>query len=300
VSLAYEKETRDSTREPKPKAQPLSAVSQLKTEIHSGRGWQIINIGELWQFRELLFFLAWRDVKVRYKQTVLGAAWAVLQPSLMMIVFTLFLGRAGNLTTVDFPYPLFVYAGLLPWSFFATGITSAGNSVIGSERLITKIYFPRLAIPFASIGAAVVDFFIALGLLIILMLYYGVPPGIGLMAMPPLLVLLGLAAIGIGTLLAALNVYYRDFRHVIPYLVQLGMFATPSIYMQPKEGRDGLVQYLLILNPINALIEGFRDATMNSPLAWDRIGLAALIIFATFLIGCLYFRRVEDEFADFI
>lgn len=300
MSLAYEKETRDSTRKPEPKAQPSSAIKQMRTEIHSGRGWQIINLGELWQFRELLFFLVWRDVKVRYKQTVLGAAWAVLQPALMMIVFTLFLGRTGNLTTVNFPYPLFVYAGLLPWSFFATGITSAGNSVIGSERLITKIYFPRLAIPFASVGAAVVDFFIALGLLIVLMLYYGVTPGIGLMAVPLLLVLLGLAAIGIGTLLAALNVYYRDFRHVIPYLVQLGMFATPAIYMQPKEGQDGLVQYLLVLNPINALVAGFRNAMMNSPLAWDQIGLAALIVSVSFLVGCLYFRRVEDQFADFI
>src|SRR5207245_2234688 len=166
------------------------------------RGWQLINLRELWHFRELLYFLTWRDVKVRYKQTVLGAAWAVLQPAMMMVVFTIFFGRMAGVPSGDLPYPLFVYAGLLPWTFFATAVANAGNSVVGSERLITKIYFPRLAIPFASVGAAVVDFAVAFGLLVALMLYYGVVPGVAILLLPLIVGLIVLAATGVGTLLA--------------------------------------------------------------------------------------------------
>ena len=192
-----------------------------------------------------------RDVKVRYKQTALGAAWAILQPAMLMVVFTIFFGRMANVPTADIPYPLFAYAGLVPWTFFATAITSAGNSVVGSERLITKIYFPRLAIPFAAVGAALVDFFIALSLLVAMMIYYGIAPGPGLLLVPVFLALLTLAALGVGTLLGALNVYYRDFRYVVPFLVQIWMFATPSVYMQPKADAGGLVQTIMALNPVN-------------------------------------------------
>ena len=163
----------DRWAEGDPARLPSAAQWLARTVIEPARGWQLINFGELWQFRELLFFLVWRDVKVRYKQTALGAAWAVLQPALMMVVFTVFFGRMANVPTGGIPYPLFVYAGLLPWTFFATAISSAGNSVVGSERLISKIYFPRLAVPFATVGASVIDFFIAFGLLILLMIYYG-------------------------------------------------------------------------------------------------------------------------------
>ena len=204
----------------------------LATRIRPATGWQLINARELWQFRELIYFITWRDVKVRYKQTVLGAAWAILQPLLMMFVFTIFFGRMAGVSSGDLPYPLFAYAGLLPWTFFATAIAAAGNSVVGSERLITKIYFPRLAVPFAAVGAAVVDFVIAFGLLIAMMVYYRIAPGWGMLLVPVVFMTIVLAALGVGTMLAALNVAYRDFRYVIPFLLQLWMFATPSVYMQ--------------------------------------------------------------------
>ena len=270
------------------------------TVIRPPRNWQLINVRELWQFRELVYFLAWRDVKVRYKQTALGAAWAVLQPLMMMVVFTIFFGRTAKVPTGGLPYPLFAYAGLLPWTFFATAITNAGNSVVGSERLITKIYFPRLTIPFAAVGAAVVDFVIAFGLLIVLMLYYGIVPGVGLFLVPAILGLITLAALGIGTLLSALNVAYRDFRYVIPFLVQLGMFATPTVYMQPDGASAGRLQVLLVLNPMTPLIGVFRAATLGGPILWDPLGLSATVVVAVFVLGCLYFRKVEDSFADII
>jgi lipopolysaccharide transport system permease protein len=275
-------------------------TAALVTRIHPAQGWQWINFAELWQFRELIGFLTWRDVKIRYKQTVLGAAWAILQPLLMMVVFTIFFGRMAGVSSGDLPYPLFAYTGLLPWTFFATAIAAAGNSVVGSERLITKIYFPRLAIPFAAVGAAVVDFVVAFGLLIVMMLYYRVAPGWGLLFVPAIFGLIVLAALGVGTLLAALNVAYRDFRYVIPFLVQLGMFATPTVYMQPKGALTGWAQVLFLLNPMTSLVAAFRAATLGGRMPWTQLGVAAAAAVAVFLIGCLYFRRVEDTFADII
>jgi lipopolysaccharide transport system permease protein len=271
-----------------------------QTVIEPPRGWQLINARELWQYRELLGFLTWRDVKVRYKQTLLGASWAILQPALMMVVFTIFFGRMARVPTGDVPYPLFVYAGLLPWTFFATAIANAGNSVVGSERLITKIYFPRLAIPFASVGAAVVDFCCAMTLMVGLMIWYGVAPGSGLLALPLIFALITLAALGMGTLLAALNVAYRDFRYVIPFLVQIWMFATPTVYMRPESTGAGWISTVLAINPLTGLIGGFRDAILGDPLPWPALGLSAATVALMFVIGCLYFRRVEDSFADII
>ncbi|MEX2139925.1 MAG: ABC transporter permease [Pirellulales bacterium] len=271
-----------------------------QTVIEPPRGWQLVNARELWQYRELLGFLTWRDVKVRYKQTLLGASWAILQPAMMMIVFTIFFGRMARVPTGDIPYPLFVYAGLLPWTFFATAIANAGNSVVGSERLITKIYFPRLAVPFASVGAAVVDFCCAMTLMLGLMIWYGVPPGPGLFAVLPLFALIALAALGVGTLLAALNVAYRDFRYVIPFLVQIWMFATPTVYMRPESNGAGWIDTVLALNPLTGLIAAFRAAILGDPLPWSAIGVSAATVAAMFVAGCLYFRRVEDSFADII
>src|SRR5437899_6584215 len=185
--------------------QPRSASTSHRKVIEPPRGWQAINVRELWRYRELLYFLVWRDVKVRYKQTVLGAAWAVLQPALMMVVFTVFLRWMAGVPSGDCPYPLFAYLGFLPWSFFAPAITNASNSVVGSERLITKVYFPRLAIPFAAVGAASVDFAIAFGLQLVLMLAYGVEPAADLLLLPVVFALLLLTALGVGTLLAALT-----------------------------------------------------------------------------------------------
>lgn len=307
------------------------APSQAVTVIEPARGWQLINLRELWNARELLGFLTWRDVKIRYKQTVLGAAWALLQPALMMVVFTIFFGRLARVYDGPWPYPLFAYAGLLPWTFFATALAQGGNSVVGSERLITKIYFPRLAIPFATVGAAVVDFVIALGLLAIMMVYYGVFPGPQLLLMPVVFALVLLMALGTATLLAALNVSYRDFRYVIPFLVQLWMFATPAVYMDvangpatatttsetktaaattsanvaaatppTAKGGTGLLRLALTINPMNGLITAFRATMLGGAVPWAKLAVAATCAVVVFVIGCLYFRRVEDAFADII
>lgn len=304
---------------------------QLLTVITppEGRAW--LDLRELWRFRDLLYFLAWRDVKVRYKQTVLGVAWAVLQPAMMMVVFTLFFRRMAGVPSGSAPYPLFAYAGLLPWTFFSTAVAGAGNSVIGSERIITKIYFPRLAIPFATVAASVIDFVIAFGLLAVMMVYYGVAPAASVWLAPLIFGVIVLAALGVGTLLSALNVSYRDFRYVIPFLLQVWMFATPSIYMQVAdvsseddqpaavavapdranepaqatiEAREkpshGLLRAALALNPMTGLISGFRQAVLGGPIPWlSLLGSSAASV-AVFLIGCLYFRRVEDRFADII
>ena len=221
---------------------PPEVVARRPQElvIKPPRGWQLLDLRELWQYRELLMILTWRDVMVRYKQTVLGAAWAILQPAMMMVVFTVFLGQMAHVDTGGFPYyPVFVYAGLLPWTFFATAISNAGNSVVGSAQMVSKIYFPRLLIPLAAVAAAVVDFLIALLLLIVLMVHYGIAPGWPILLVPLLLALAVMAAIGVGALLAALNVAYRDFKHTIPFLVQIWMFATPTVYMS-VEARDAV------------------------------------------------------------
>jgi lipopolysaccharide transport system permease protein len=275
-----------------PSARPVTVIGPAS-------GWQLVNVRELWRFRELLYFLAWRDVKVRYKQTLLGAAWAVLQPALMMVVFTIFFSRMAGVSSGDVPYPLFAYAGLVAWTFFATAIANAGNSVVGSERLITKIYFPRLAIPFAAVGAAMVDCAIALGLLLGMMLWYGVVPSASLLLLPVIFAVLVLAAAGVGTLLASLNVAYRDFRYVIPFMIQIWMFATPTVYMEPKAG-GGSLHTLLMLNPLTALIGSFRAAALGQPLAWGPLLLSAGAAALIFLAGCFYFRKVEDSFADVI
>ncbi len=278
------------------------AVPALRhtTLIEPPSGWQLVNVAELWRYRELLGFLIWRDVKVRYKQTLLGAAWAILQPALMMVVFTVFFARMAKVPAGDVPYPLFVFAGLLPWTFFSTSIASAANSVVGSERLITKIYFPRLSIPFASVGAAVVDFCMATGLLFVLMLWYGRMPGVSILLAPVLMLFIGLAAAGVGTLLAALNVAYRDFRYVVPFLVQLWMFATPSIYMNAAANGRGQLDWVLLVNPLSPLIASFRAAVLGGPIPWNSLALSACMSIAMFVAGCLYFRRVEDSFSDII
>ncbi len=295
--------------------------------IEPQRGWKALDLRELWQYRELLFFLTWRDVKVRYKQTLLGAAWAVLQPLMMMVVFTIFLGRLAGVSSGEFPYPLFVFAGLLPWSFFSTAIANAGNSVVGAERLITKVYFPRLAVPYAAVAAALLDFAIAMCMLLLMMAYYRVAPGVALTAAPLAIGCLALAALGIGSMLAALNVAYRDFRYVIPFLVQVWMFATPSIYLEPSpvavvesSGSSASVvapanspptaaaadrlgptlRWVLKLNPITGLVSFFRVAVLGGVLPWSSLAQSAAMSLAMFLAGCFYFRRVEDTFADII
>ncbi len=280
-----------------PAAEPGAAEV---TRVRPPRGWQPVNLVELWRSRELLLFLAWRDVKVRYKQTVLGAAWAILQPAMMMAVFTIFFHRMAKVEVRGLAYPVFALSGVLPWTFFAAAVGNAANSVVGSEKLITKVYFPRLAIPFAAVLAAAVDFAVSLGLLALVLWWYGVVPGPLVWLAPLAFAAVSLAAAGAGTFLAALNVRYRDFRYVIPFVLQVGMFATPSIYMQPpEEGHSGWA-VLVDLNPMTSLVAAFRDLCLGGAVDWRSAGTAAAACAAIFVAGCVYFRRVESRFADVI
>ena len=347
------------------------------TVIAARTGWRALNVREMWAYRELLYFLTWRDVKVRYKQTLLGAAWAILQPLMYMVVFVVVFFRIANAPSEGLPYPLFAFCGLVLWTFFATAITQAGNSVIGSEALITKVYFPRLAIPFAAVGAALFDFAITFVVLVIMAISYAYFSTEGaaiaftwqLMLVPILVLLTVLAALGVGTFLAALNVSFRDFKHTIPFLVQLWLFATPAIYMgvehekvhdvsvttgthapaaakattrgqstaevnsatassagesiaapasavhslhgspvnqkthshAPSQGAvPDWVQHLLKFNPMTGLVRSFRSAMLGQPMPWTHLLYSTVIVIATFLGGCFYYHRVEDNFADII
>jgi lipopolysaccharide transport system permease protein len=270
------------------------------TVIERRAGWGWRELAELWRYRELLYFLVWRDVKVRYKQTTLGAAWAVLQPLATMVVFSLFFGRMAGVPTGGLPYPLFVLAGVLPWFFFANAVASAGQSVVGNQNLVTKVYFPRLIIPMGAVGAGLVDFAVSFALLLGLMLYYGVAPGWGFLLLPLLSLGLVVAALGVGTLLSALTVAYRDFRHVVPFLVQLWMFATPSVYMQGDAVVGPTGAALLPLNPAYGLIANFRAAALGLDLDAYSLAVSGGVSLAVLALGCLYFRRVERSFADII
>jgi len=286
-----------------PAADAPAAVAEVTdddlpvTIIERRPGWQIVDLGELWRYRELLFFLTWRDVKVRYKQTVLGALWAVLQPLATMVVFTLFIGKLAGVEGEMKHYSLFVFAGLLPWTFFANAVSSAGQSVIGSQNMVTKVYFPRLFIPMGAVGAGLVDFAIAFAMLLVMMPFYGVWPGWNILMVPPICLFVVIAALGVGTLLSALTVAYRDFRYVVPFSVQLWMFATPCIYMNFVGPRG---QAILPLNPAYGLIYNFRQAVLGGPFDWYVLAVSATVSVAFLLVGCLYFRRVERSFADII
>ncbi|MCE9529631.1 MAG: ABC transporter permease [Planctomycetes bacterium] len=270
------------------------------TVIEARHGWQIIDARELWRFREVLYYLAWRDIKVRYKQSILGVTWALLQPLAAMLVFALFLGRLGGLggNNVEH-YALFVFAGILPWTFFGNAISTAGNSVVANERLVTKVWFPRLIVPLSSIAAAVFDFLIALGLLGILMAAYGVAPSWQILFAPVIFMMLILAAVGVGTLLAALIVAHRDFRYVLTFGVQLWMFATPCIYLPPQTFGP-LAQTWLPFNPVYGLILNFRQAVLGGPFDWYALGVSSIVSLALVVFGAGYFRRVERHFADII
>jgi lipopolysaccharide transport system permease protein len=271
------------------------------TIIERKPGWRLVDLGELWRYRELLFFLTWRDVKVRYKQTVLGAAWAVLQPFATMVVFSLFFGHVAGANTGDVRhYPLFVFAGLLPWFFFSNAVTSAGQSVVGNQNLVTKIYFPRLLIPLGAVGAGLVDFAIAFVMLLAMMVFYGVMPGWGVLLLPLLALLLLVAALGVGALLSALTVAYRDFRHIVPFMVQLWMFATPAIYMNADAVVGPRWRPLLPLNPAYGLIANFRTALIGGEFDWYALAVSGTVSAVLLGLGCFYFRRVERNFADII
>lgn len=270
-----------------------------ETVVEPLRGWQVLNLRELWRSRELLFFLTWRDVMVRYKQTALGAAWAVLQPLTTMVVFSVFLGAYGGLSEKVENYSLFVFAGVLPWTFFSNAINAAGLSVVGNQHLVTKIYFPRLLLPLGAVGANLVDFAIAFVILGVMMACYGVAPGWQFLLAPVLVLLLMLASFGIGALLAALIVAHRDFRFVLAFALQLWMFATPTVYMT-GDAFGPRAKAFLPLNPAYGLIYNFRQAVLGGPLDGYSLGVSAAVSVGLLLAGCYYFRRVERGFADII
>ncbi len=269
------------------------------TRVERKSGWQVLDLRELWQYRDLLFILTWRDIKVRYKQTVLGAAWAILQPLATMVVFTAFLGPLVNQESLAYPYPIYVFVGLVAWSFFAGSISAAGSSVVGNQNLVTKVYFPRLMIPMGAMGPPLVDFAIAFVILLGLMLLYGVAWSPGLLLVPFLLLGLFLAALGVGTLLSALTVAYRDFRHAVPFLVQLWMFSTPVIYI-PESALGPKSHLLLPLNPAFGLILNFRRCVLGQPLDGYSLGVSLAVSLLFVVAGSFYFKRVERSFADII
>ena len=276
-----------------------SEIDRPLTVIEARSGWRIVDFRELWRFREVLWFLTWRDLKVRYKQTILGVAWALLQPLAVMLVFALFLGRLGGIDDNIPQYALFVFVGILPWTFFSNAVTTAGNSVVANERLVTKIWFPRLIVPFSSVCAAAFDFLIAFGLLGVMMAVYGVAPGWQFFMCVPIFLMLGLSALGIGTLLSALIVAHRDFRYVLTFGVQMWMFATPVIYLTPQSFGP-LAHTWLPFNPAYGLILNFRQAALGGPFDWYALTVSSGVALLMLVVGLAYFRRVERAFADVI
>jgi len=279
-------------------------ASVQKIRIVPPKGWQALDLKELWRYRELTWFLALRDIKVRYKQTALGVAWAVLQPLLQTFIFTLFFHRvAGIQGAGGVPYELWVFCAMIPWQLFDTSLTNAGNSLVGSQNLISKVYFPRLSIPISTIIAAVVDFLIAFVLLVIIMAFYGRVPGLAVLMLPVFTVLAVVAALAVGLWLSALNVQYRDVRYVIPFLARVWFFATPILFPVTKVtehfGKTGEV--LFALNPMAGVIEGFRWALLGTPAPSPLLmGVSTVASFILLVGGLYYFKRMEQTFADIV
>jgi len=257
-----------------------------------------LNLRELWSYRELLYSLTRRDIKVRYKQTALGVAWAILQPLFMMVVFSLFFGRLAGIPSDNIPYPLFAYAGLLPWTFFSNAVTNSGNSIVGSAHLITKVYFPRMIVPGATVAAALLDFLIAFVILILLMFYYRVTPSWHIFLLPIFVALSTVLAFGVGMWFSALNVKYRDVRFALPFFIQVGMFVSPVIY--PSSFIPGNLRWLIELNPLTGIIEGYRSSLFGQPFNWRAIGISAIVTLILLRYSIYTFRRMEKGFADII
>jgi lipopolysaccharide transport system permease protein len=267
--------------------------------IAPSKGWVSLRLHELWEYRELLYFLIWRDIKVRYKQTALGASWAIIQPVFTMLVFSLFFGHLGKIPSDGIPYPIFSFAALVPWTFFANGLGQSSNSLVGNANLITKIYFPRLIVPLASVFSGIVDFLLAFVVLLGMMLYYGLVPTLNVLWLPLFVLLALVTSLGVGLWFSALNVEYRDVRYVVPFITQFWLFATPIAYpssLLPEPWRT-----IYGLNPMVGVVEGFRWALLGTNTAPGPIiavsSAAALIILLT---GAFYFRRMERTFADIV
>jgi lipopolysaccharide transport system permease protein len=267
--------------------------------IEPSRGWVSLQLRALWEYRELFYFLTWRDIKVRYKQTALGAAWAVIQPFFTMIVFSIFFGRLAKVPSDDIPYPIFAYTALLPWTLFANGVNQSANSLVGSANLLTKVYFPRLIIPISSVLSGLVDFSIAFSVLVGMVFYYGLWPTAAVVWLPLFLLLALVTALGVGLWLSAMNVQYRDIRYAVPFLVQFWLFATPIAY--PSSLLSEPWHTLYGLNPMVGVVEGFRWAMLGTETSpGPMVAVSAVIAVVILISGAFYFRRVEKTFADVV
>jgi len=282
--------------------EPINPVQSLTEQtqpilVEPPRRWEALDLRELWRYRELLYFLAWRDVMVRYKQTVIGAAWAILQPFLTMIVFSIIFGGLLRVPTDGVPYPVFAYAALLPWNFFAAALTRSGNSLVADANLITKIYFPRLILPFSAAISLILDFAIAFVILLLLMLFYHIVPRVAVLTLPLFLLLAFITALACGLWLSAVNIKYRDVAYAVPFLTQFWLFVTPVAYPSTIIPEGWRVLYGL--NPMAGVVEGFRWALLGQEnLAWDLVFVSVLVVLALLISGLFYFRRMEHEFAD--
>jgi lipopolysaccharide transport system permease protein len=268
------------------------------TIIRPFSGWQSIDLREIWEYRELAYTFAVRDIKVRYKQTALGAAWAVIQPFFMMVVFSIFFGNLAKIPSDGIPYPLFSYAALLPWTLFAEGITRSTNSMIINANIITKVYFPRLIMPISGVMSPLVDFIIAFAILIGMMFYYGFIPTINILFVPAFILLALMTSLGVGLWLSAFNVQYRDFQYTLPFLIQLWLFASPVVY--PSSLLSEPYRWIYGLNPMAGVIEGFRWALLGTNPPSTLIAFSALIVIGILISGAYYFKRMENTFADLV
>jgi len=278
---------------------PIGNTSLPILRIEPSHGWVSLKLHELWEYRELLYFLTWRDIKVRYKQTVLGAAWAIIQPFFIMVVFSLFFGRLAKIPSDGIPYPIFAYAALVPWTFFAHGLTMSSNSLVGSANLIKKVYFSRMVIPISSVTSGAVDFVLAFSVLLGMMVFYKIIPTVNVIWLPFLLVLAFVTALGVGLWFSAMNVQFRDVRYTVPFMTQFWLFATPIAY--PSSLLSEPWRTIYGINPMVGVVEGFRWALLGTDTAPGPVivasSLAALIILIT---GAFYFRRMEKTFADVV
>lgn len=279
-----------------------SAEAQAPPLIRNApsKGWVALGLRELYAYRELLYFLTWRDIKVRYKQTVLGAAWAILQPLFTMLIFSIFFGRLAKMPSDGVPYPLFSLAGLVPWTFFAHGLNNATNSLVTGANLIKKVYFPRLSIPISAVLSSLVDFVLAFMVMIGLMIYYNVMPTANLWWLPFLTMLAVITAMGVSFWLGAMNVQFRDIRHAIPFLIQFWMFATPIVYPSSLI-ENPVIRMVYAVNPMVGVVEGFRWALLGTATQpGPQIAVSAFFALVLFVSGAFYFRRLEKTFADVV
>jgi len=266
--------------------------------IEPRKGWQPVDLREIWRYRELLGFLVWRDIKIRYKQTALGGLWAVLQPLIAMVIFGALFSRVTGMKGDGSPYPLFVFAGLVPWTFFSNAVGLASNSLVGSEQMIRKIYFPRILVPLGTIFGLGLDMLISLAFMGLLMFYYHWHFSLSLLLLPALICGTLLSTAGLGLFLSALNVQYRDVNYVVPFVTQMAFFLTPVLY--PASGAPGKLKIFLMLNPMSGMVEGFRHALLGSEVSWQLVGISTGLSLFLFVAGLFFFRRLVRTFSDTI